>query len=292
MFFAGSIRSVRMMSLRSPTTSSSSAAAPDATARAASSASASGSGPSGVANDGGDRRLDPEHRARRRLVGLRPPRRVEAGRHRCHRPAQVDRDVGRQHADRVGAAERRVGEVEQREIGPRRAHHPGHQRELVVVHHHGLARRRLLDHGVGEGRVHRDVRVPRGAEVLVEPGATGKVEQAVVQEPQRRVGHDVVVQAVERGIEGEEVQVEAGNRRGAGRERGGVAVVDGRRDPRNPLVAARVARPAIPASTNGSSALTTPPAPRVASKPPSSRTENRNGPRCVTSIMREGLRTG
>ncbi len=140
--------------------------------------------------------------------------------------------VGGEDPDGVGAAERGVGEVRQAQVGARRAHHPRHECEVVVVHEHLLALGRGLGDDGGERRVHRHVAVPRVVEVTIEPGSPGEVEEPVVEEPQHRVRDHVVVHAVQRRVQVEQAQVEPGDRRRARGDRGAVAAVDGGRDPR------------------------------------------------------------
>ena len=125
-----------------------------------------------------------------------------------------------------------MGEVGEAQVGSSRSHHARDERELVVLHEHLLTLGRALHDDVGERGVHRHVALPRLAEVAVEAGSAGEVEQAVVQEPQHLVGDHVVVQAVQRRIELEQVQVEPGHDGSPRCDRGAVAVVDRRRDPR------------------------------------------------------------
>ena len=96
----------------------------------------------------------------------------------------------------------------------------GHEREVVVLHEHDVAVRRGLDDAIGERTVDGDVGVPRLPETLVETWTARQVEQSVVEEPQRRVRHDVVVESVLAGIESEQLDADIGERgRALGRRR-------------------------------------------------------------------------
>ncbi len=176
----------------------------------------------GVGSEGCDERPALGHvRAQHFLHGRRvracPPGGVEAGGHGRERRADRLGDVVGQHPDRVGPTERRVREVRDAKVRARRPQHPGHERELVVLHEHDV---------VGCGRTRRRPRrtprsphvgVPGVSERLVERGPSDEVEEPVVQEPEHLVRHDVVVELVHGGVELHEADVrrEPGRRRAA-----------------------------------------------------------------------------
>ncbi len=74
--------------------------------------------------------------------------------------------------------------------------HPPEQREVVVLHEHGVALARPLRDHVGHGPVVGPVAVPGRPPVAVEAGPVRQVEEVVVAVPERRVGDDVVGLAV------------------------------------------------------------------------------------------------
>ena len=84
-----------------------------------------------------------------------------------------------------------------------------------------------------------DVGLPGLAEVPIESGPPRQIEEAVVQEPERRVRHDVVVETVLAGVEVEQVQIDAREPGLAGGERGPVLVGDRGRDPVDRLLGIR-----------------------------------------------------
>ena len=79
----------------------------------------------------------------------------------------------------------------------------GRQVEVVVVqHHHGLfAARRLLEHGLGQVFVHHAVALVVGLHlVAADVRRVREVPEVVLDEPEHRVGHDVVEAVVGLGI--------------------------------------------------------------------------------------------
>ena len=195
MFFDGSMRSVRAMMRRPPTSARSAAAAAAQAGDAASSSSTPASGPSGATNVAaapaapGGGVAGPE-------AGL-PLVAVEAaGRVAGHAVEQLGRHVVGQHAEHVGRGEGRVQEVHRAQVGPRLGQHPPEEREVVVLHEHGVALAGPRHHDVGHGPVVGPVALPGRPPVAVEPGPVRQVEEVVVAVPQRRVGHDVVGLAV------------------------------------------------------------------------------------------------
>jgi hypothetical protein len=115
---------------------------------------------------------------------------------------------------------------------------------VVVLDEHNVTGRRHLDDAIGERAIDGDVGVPRLPEAVVETGAAREVEQPVMQEPQRRVRHDVVVEPVLPGIDGEQLQVDVRNRGCARGRRRPVVVGHGGRHPSDRLVAAVAQQPA------------------------------------------------
>ena len=106
----------------------------------------------------------------------------------------ASRDVVGQHPDAFGAAERRVREVPDPQVGAGVGEHAGYERERVVLHEHDVTVGRRADDRVGERLVHRHVGVPRVAERGTERGRARQVEDPVEQEPEHLVRHDLVVQ--------------------------------------------------------------------------------------------------
>ena len=112
-------------------------------------------------------------------------------------------DVAGQHAPGVGLGPGNVDEVVQEEVRPLLADVLGRQVEVVVVqHHHGLfAARRLLEHGLGEVFVHHAVALVVGLHlVAADVRRVREVPEVVLDEPEHRVGHDVVEAVVGLGI--------------------------------------------------------------------------------------------
>ncbi len=140
-----------------------------------------------------------------------PPRGVEPARDARHRRAQRPRRVVGQHPDRVRAAERRVGEVREAQVGALRR---GASRARAPGACPARARRRPspASSAVASANVRLTglVAGPRVAPPRVEAGPAGQVEEPVVEEPQRRVRHQVVREPVGVGVEVE--QAGAGSR--------------------------------------------------------------------------------
>ena len=137
MFFDGSMRSVRAMMRRPPTSARSAAAASAHAGDAASSSSTPASGPSGATKV--RRRLTARRGVAGHEVGL-PLVAVEAaGRVAGHAVEQLGHHVVGQHAEHVGRGERRVQEVHRAQVRARLGQHPPEQREVVVLHVDGVA---------------------------------------------------------------------------------------------------------------------------------------------------------
>ena len=84
------------------------------------------------------------------------------------------RDVGREHANRVGSAERRVGEVHHAKVGSTLAHEPGDEREVEVLHQHGVAVAGGLAGRIGERAVDGLVPGPGFAKAGIETRSAGR----------------------------------------------------------------------------------------------------------------------
>ena len=91
--------------------------------------------------------------------------------------------------------------------------HPGHEVELIVVHHHERLQRgaaRLLHDGVGELPVHVDVAgVPGVVDGGVDARGVGGTPHVVLEEPEQRVADDVVVLVVGAPCGGDEADGDA-----------------------------------------------------------------------------------
>ena len=209
MFFDGSIRSLRTITRRSPTASSSVRAAAwrgvarrDRLERVDVGAEARGEGRR-------DRR--PCGRACRAPTGgTRAPNACSGS-----RPDSAARPSQRSRAAYVGSTRSSSGpqngvcvKCTMRRSGAELAQLRAGERQLVVVHEHDVVRRGRVGRRLRERLVHRAVRLPRFAEAVVEPRAAYVVEEAVEQEPQHAVRHDVVVQGVQLGVEREQAQVD------------------------------------------------------------------------------------
>jgi hypothetical protein len=146
-------------------------------------------------------------------------------------PRAAPRRRRREHRQLVGTGEGGVREVHGGQVGAVRPDERGQQHQVVVLHqHHRIAGGLGHDH-LGEGQVHRPVRVPGGPPPGVEARPPGQVEQVVVHEPERRVAHDVVGHAVLLGVEVDEAQREPLGRDGARGGDGALGVGHGGRDP-------------------------------------------------------------
>ena len=124
----------------------------------------------------------------------------------------VDRghDRSGQHRPGLGVHPRNVGEVGQRRLGPLRPDERRRDVEVVVVEEDGRARLalELLEDGVGEGPVHRHVAVLPGAAQVV-ARVVLELPEAVLDEPERGIGDDVVVEVVRGGLVRDEPQAVA-----------------------------------------------------------------------------------
>ena len=224
MFFDGSMRSMRRIIRRSPTTSSSSRGGRVRLGRVGDLAQRVGVGPERRRERDAATRVGSSISCTDAVVRARPAVGVEAARHRRHRRAELRRrrrsgstriEFGPQNGVWVKCATRRSGRA--------RAHDPGHERELVVLHEHDVVRRRRARATAAAKRSFTSTYAgPRVVEVAVEAGPAHEVEHPVVQEPQRAVRDDVVVEAGERGVEVEQHEVEArhADRAGAAARRG------------------------------------------------------------------------
>ena len=104
-------------------------------------------------------------------------------------------DVLRQHAPGVGLRPRDVDEVVQEDVGALAPDHARERVEVVVVDHHDglLVALDLLEHGAREVLVDGVVAVLEGLDLLAaDVGRVALVPQVVLDEPQHRVGDDVV----------------------------------------------------------------------------------------------------
>ena len=128
----------------------------------------------------------------------------------------------REHAPGVALRPRDVDEVVQEDVGPGAAHEAGQRVEVVVVdHHHRVVDAvDLLDHGLGEVLVDDVVAVLEGLD-LVAPHVRGvaEVPEVVLDEPQHRVGEDVVEAVVGVGVGGHEAHLVLAPARRLDRER-------------------------------------------------------------------------
>ena len=291
MFFDGSTRSRAQDHERSPTISSSAAAASRVVGLARHLRERVRRRGRDCAANGARLAAGSEHLARRG-AGTRAPTA------RCGtRPAPPASERAELLGD-VGRAARRMPSGPQNgvcvkctiaQVGPARAQHAGHERELVVLHEHDVAgrprRRRPRRRTPRSPRRTRPT--PRGTR-RSKRGRRAQVEQAVEEEPQHAVRHDVVVQAVLVGVEVE---------RGAGRRRDrrsspglGGAIVVGRHRGRDPRV-----RPSARRASSGPSALDDATGAAAARRTCRRRSRtNRYGPRCETTINGScsGRRTG
>ena len=230
MFFESSTRSTRPITARSPTISPRSASASAhsgdaATVRMSSASEARGAtnvrgaSPAAVAADA--------VKSSAQRCGVEPARAVGG-----HALDELARRGSRQGAEPDRRRERGVAEVHAGQVGAELLEAGRHQAQVVVLHEHGRAVVRHLRHRVGEGVVHRPVRVPRGAPRLVERRRPGQVPQPVVREPQHLVAHDVVGEAVGLRVEAEQPDAEAVGLDDPGGGRLAVPVGHGRRQPR------------------------------------------------------------
>ena len=196
--------------------------------------------------------------------------RVEAE-HVVGEQAFVDRSPNRigQHAPEIGLGPRNVDEVDKRSVRLCVSDEPRREVEVVVVEEDGSVRLRLE---LGECRIRKrtvDGHVavfPGVVQPAVDVGRVGEGPQVVLQEPERRVGDDVVEPVV-----------------------GGRIVVDEAETVRRAVPGALLDRRASRLVTSWwetrlRSAVTRPPPPRRATRLPSSSRKNETGPRLETTI--------
>ena len=138
----------------------------------------------------------------------------------------------RQHAPGVRLAPRDVDEVVQERVGALAADQPGQRVEVVVVDHHDrlLDALDLLEHRAREILVDRVVaELERLGLVAADVGRVREIPQVVLDEPQHRVGDDVVEAVVGVRVGGDQLDAVLVAVRGADRERA-AAVALGDRD--------------------------------------------------------------
>ena len=151
-----------------------------------------------------------EQVAARAQEAAAPAMRVEADDVVREQPV-VDRVPDRlgKHAPDVRLRPRDVHEVGERGIGPRLAHEPRREVEVIVVEDDrrvGL-RVQLGKGGLGKGAVHRHVAVlPRMVEAWIDVRRVGERPQVVLEEPERGVRDDVVEPVVSGRVVGDEPQ--------------------------------------------------------------------------------------
>ena len=120
-------------------------------------------------------------------------------------------DLRRQHAPGVRLGPRDVHEVVQERVRPRAPHHPGQRVELVVVDHHDrlVEPLDLVQHRLGEILVDDVVaELERLDLVAADVGRVALVPQVVLDEPEHRVGEDVVEAVVGLGVGRDEADAE------------------------------------------------------------------------------------
>ena len=190
-------------------------------------------------------------------------------------------DARRQHAPGVGLRPRDVHEVVQEGVRARPADQAGQRVEVVVVDHHDrlLGALQLLDDRLGEVFVDGVVAELEGLDLLAaDVRRVGQVPQVVLDEPQHRVGDDVVEAVVGVGVRDHqahaEVDVAGGRAHGEGLARRARA----RRCASYSLIAEAI-QIASRCEASPVSAVTTPPEPRWVSPCAS----NVTGPRLLTS---------
>ena len=168
--------------------------------------------------------------ARQEVVGPAPG--VEPARPVGGQPGQhLAGDVVRQHPQPRGGGERRVAEVDGRQVGPALDEAETQQAQVVVLHQHRRPMGGGLGHRLGEGVVDLAVRLPRLPQVPPERRLPGKIVEAVVHEPQDLVADHVVGQPVDLGVHRQQPGAEALGVDDPGRGRLPVAVRHGRRHP-------------------------------------------------------------
>ncbi len=184
------MRSTRATKRQSPTSASMSASASAQADPAATPRMSAASGPRGATKVAGG--STPSARAAGQEA-VPPAGGVEAtgpvGRHPVQQalPGPLGKDP-----QLVGRGERGVAEVHGVDVGPRAGQRLGDQAEVEVLDEdHRALGRDLGDRG-GERLVDLDVGVPGRPPVAVDHRAAGLVVEAVMDEPQGGVGHDVV----------------------------------------------------------------------------------------------------
>ncbi len=198
----------------------------------------------------------------------------------------MDRAPGRvrQHVPVVGLRPRDVDEVGEQRVGRALPDEPRSEIEVVVVEEHGrlwLALE-LGEHGLREARVHLRIAVVPGVLVRdVEGGLVREIPEVVLKEPEHGVRDDVVVAVVRSLVVGHEAQPER-------------RPVVGRSSTASPPASAATTRSsslialAIQVTSwcdsSPRSAVTSPPAPRLAVRSPLSSRPYVTGPRLETRI--------
>ena len=132
-----------------------------------------------------------------------------AGRVPGHAVEQLGPHVVGQHREHVGRGERCVQEVHEAQVQPLLGQHPPQEREVVVLHEHGVALPGPRRHDVGHRPVVGPVALPGHPPVAVEAGPVRQVEQMVVAVPERGVGDDVVGLPVGLVVDDDRNQIEA-----------------------------------------------------------------------------------
>ena len=102
---------------------------------------------------------------------------------------------GRQHAPRVRLRPRDVHEVVQEDVRPRLADHRRQRVEVVVVDHHDrlVLALDLVDHGLGQVAVDDLVAILERVHLVpADVRRVAQVPEVVLDEPEHRVGDDVV----------------------------------------------------------------------------------------------------
>ena len=126
------------------------------------------------------------------------------------RPSCTARRMSRrEHAPAVDAHPRDVDEVDEPGVRAALPHGPRREIEVVVMEEHCRfrIRRELVDDGVREAAVHlRVALVPGLVKRPVQCRFPHEIPEPVLDEPQHRVGDDVVVAVVRGGVVGDETQ--------------------------------------------------------------------------------------
>ena len=120
-------------------------------------------------------------------------------------------DRVREHPPGVRLGPRDVDEVVEEDVRARLADHPGQRVEVVVVDHHdGLfLALDLVDHGLGQVPVDGLVAVVEGLHLVpADVRRVAQVPEVVLDEPEHRVGDDVVEAVVGLGVALDEAHAE------------------------------------------------------------------------------------